>query len=256
MKKLFFLMSVTTIIFFGCSKHNDTNNTLVKPKTLVANAGLDSTIDTPLPYTGLFFEAVLNGRASHDSASQILIYSCTEIDDFVSAVIKSPNTDTTEVIFGDVPYVKKTIYKFRLTVVDGLGHTDYDSVEITINRKFDDEFDGLSWNSTNGTLTSFSLLNNLGDWSFLFQLSDPPTPDFLNICTFNGNCTDISNWKMIPYVPYDSIKLTDKDLFYSTNSDNADDIANGYDWCIIYATQKAGIDFNQKFSLGILREVQ
>src|ERR1700680_4320304 len=101
MKRLFSLLSLATIIFFSCSKNNGTNNnTLVLHKTLVANAGLDTVINIPLPGTGFYFEAILNGRASHDSAGKIVFYSWRAVDDSYFPVynIMSPGADSTEVI--------------------------------------------------------------------------------------------------------------------------------------------------------------
>jgi hypothetical protein len=51
MKRIFFLTVVTIIIYFGCTKINvQPTSILTITKTLVANAGLNSTIC--MPYNG------------------------------------------------------------------------------------------------------------------------------------------------------------------------------------------------------------
>ncbi len=217
----------------------------------MANAGLDTVISMPLPVTGIEYEAFLNGRASHDSAGQIVFYSWTEIDAAQSRIV-SPNADTSEVYIYEFGLDKNTIHQFSLEVRDDHGNVNFDTVAITIKRKFQDEFDGIPWDSTVGSLTYLNL-NSPGGLSILFDPFVSSTPDILNFCPFNGNCNDISSWKIIPYVPYDSIKLMDEALFYSTNNGNAADITNGNDWVVIYATSNAGIDFAQKLSIGYLR---
>ena len=258
MKKLFFLVSLATIIFLGCKKDN---NTLVPPKakTLVANAGLDTAINLPLKGTGWDFKAILNGKASHALSGQIVFYSWTEIDgDPLFFHIKSPNADSTEVILEEWPDFQKPsgiTHKFRLEVRDDHQNVDYDTVAITIFRKFLAEYEGLSWDSTVGSLTYLNIKYKPNE-IINYQAFDPIytyTPDVLNLCTFNGNCIEVGSWKTIPYVPYDSIKLTDKDFFYSTNNNNSLDIFSDNDWPVIYATQKSGIDFTQKLSIGVWR---
>jgi Y_Y_Y domain len=252
MKRIFFFVFLMTIvlitgIFIGCKKSMTT-----KPKTPIANAGPDSVIN--MPQTGIpsEFEAILNGKGSHSINSEIVFYSWTAIGKNGSTIIhiSSPNTDSTTVIFENP---EAGIYQFRLEVMDNLNNIDYDTVSITINRKFLYEYDRISWDSTFNSFTYIDLgpqLTNDGDYQFnliLFGYSLPP--DLISFCTFNGNCNDISSWKIIPYLPRDSIELTDKNIFYSTDSSAC--CINA--WYTIYATSNAGIDFSQKISVGVNR---
>jgi hypothetical protein len=253
MKRIFFFVFLMTIvlitgIFIGCKKSMTT-----KPKTPIANAGPDSVINMPQTGTSSEFEAILNGKGSHSINSEIVFYSWTAIGNTGSTNIKisSPNTDSTTVIF-EQP--NAGIYQFRLEVRDNLNNLDYDTVSITINRKFQDEYDGISWDSTFNSFTYIDFAEQLSNYADI-----PPAliaipgyslpPDLISFCTFNGNCNDISSWKIIPYVPRDSIELTDKNIFYSTDS-SACCINASY---TIYATPNAGIDFSQKISIGVGR---
>ncbi len=254
MKRIFFFVFLMTIvlitgIIIGCNK---SVTTTTEPKTPIANAGLDSVINMPVPGTSDEFEAILNGKRSRSINSEIVGYSWTTIGNNSSTHIKisSPNLDSTAVIF---EYPNAGIYQFRLEVQDNLNNIDYDTVSITINRKFEYEYDGISWDSTFNSFTYIDFLEQLE----LLANEDIPTyapyfsfpPDFISFCTFNGNCNDISSWKIIPYVPRDSIELTDKNIFYSTDS-SACCINASY---TIYATPNAGIDFSQKISIGVGR---
>jgi hypothetical protein len=249
MKSIFFLVflitiGLVTIIFFGCNK------SMVQPKTLVANAGPDSVINMTQPGTAWEFEAILNGKGSHSTNSEIVFYSWTAIDHYGSTILSSPNTDSTAVIFED-PDASTGIYQFRLEVRDNLNNFDYDTVSITIHRKFKYEYDGIPWGSTFNSFTyidlnSNSQLSTEGNWPSAYAIR---LPDLISLCTFNGNCNDISSWKIIPFVPRDSIELTDKNIFYSTDS-SACCVGDSY---TIYATPNAGIDFSQKISVGVNR---
>ena len=68
------------------------------------------------------------------------------------------------------------------------------------------------------------------------------------LCTSNGACENFSASKKVPYVPYDSVSLTDKLFFYTIAPDDTGDISMGYG--IIYAKENAGIDFSKKVSVG------
>ena len=224
MKKVFFLVASGSIILSGCSKKICYTpiqpnipiqpNMPIQTKSLVAYAGLDTVLDMPQPGTGYVFKGILNGRGSHDVSGKIIFYSWTDIQVAPSSNIMSPNSDSTEVnIFG------KGIHKFRLEIRDKSNNVDYDTVAITINQKFGYEYDGLSWDSTAGTLTCL----NIGYKPGLIETFPGFTPnyinnkDFVNFCAFNGSCDDVNSWEKLPYVPYDSIYLTDKNIFYSSN---------------------------------------
>lgn len=228
--------------------------TTTEPKTPIANAGTDSVINMPMPGTSTEFEAILNGKRSRSINSEIVSYSWTTIVNNGSTNIKisSPNLDSTAVIF-EQP--SAGIYQFRLEVRDNLNNLDYDTVSITINRKFQDEYDGISWDSTFNSFTIIDFAEELSSYEDVppvLSFGNPSyslPPDLISFCTFNGNCNDISSWKIIPYVPRDSIELTDKDIFYTTDS-SACCINESY---TIYATPNAGIDFSQKISIGVGR---
>jgi hypothetical protein len=259
MKKFFLLILSACMIYFGCKKNNTPIVQSKPPNPLVADAGLDTSLFVPQPGSGSAFLANLNGKASYDSAGKIVSYSWTEVDGYPTgpfSYITSPNSDSTEayMLEGLDPDTKSYVRKFQIEVQDDHQNVAYDTVNITINRKFAEEFDGLSWDSTIGPLTCLNIACDTQIWAcpvFGFYYLD--TPDIMNLCTFDGKCSDIMSWTIIPYVPYDSIKLTNKNLFYSSNSNNANDIANGNDWAVIYASQKAGIDFTQKISIGVTR---
>jgi hypothetical protein len=239
-----------TDIFIGCNK----SMTTTEPKTPIANAGLDSVINMPMTGSCWEFEAILNGKRSRSINSEIVYYSWTIIGNNGSTNINisSPNLDSTTVIF-EQP--NAGIYQFRLEVQDNLNNIAYDTVSITINRKFGYEYDGISWDSTFNSFTYIDFAEQLSNYEgippvgFLFNPSYSLPPDLISFCTFNGNCNDISSWKIIPYVPRDSIELTDKNIFYSTDS-SACCINASY---TIYATPNAGIDFSQKISVGVNR---
>ena len=247
-----FLMTYCFItdIFIGCNK----SMTTTEPKTPTANAGPDTVINMPQPGTSTDFEAILNGKRSRSINSEIVFYSWTTIGNNGSNIIKisSPNTDSTTVIFKQP---NAGIYQFRLEVLDNLNNLNYDTVSITINRKFQDEYDGISWDSTFNSFTYIDFAEQLSNYAdippvgFIYNPGYSLPPDLISFCTFNGNCNDISSWKIIPYVPRDSIKLTDKNIFYSTDS-SACCINASY---TIYATPNAGIDFSQKISIGVGR---
>ncbi len=199
-------------------------------------------INSPQPNTGFIFEAILNGRGSHSAFNPIILYSWTAIDNFGSITINSPNLDTSKVIFYASGGITK--FRFRLEVRDDHDNVDYDTVAITVNRKFFFEYDGIPWDSTVGSLTYIRLDDRFGNRpSFGGTVITYNTYNLVYLCNFNGKCDDISGWESIPFGPYDSIKLTDRNLFYSS-----DELLN---WFVIYATPNAEIDFTQKQSMGV-----
>lgn len=66
---------------------------------------------------------------------------------------------------------------------------------------------------------------------------------------FEG-CYDLSRWQKLPYVPYDSIQLTDKPLFFSLVLGHSDIIDPGILYTEIFAKPNSGIDLRQKVSVG------
>jgi hypothetical protein len=253
MKKILLLMSGIVLIWLGCKKDsanssniNATRNITTKPKALVADAGPDTTIYEPFGGKAYIFRTILNGKASYDLTGNIVNYSWTEIGNNIYTNIDSPNAQiTSATMFGGV-------HKFILAVEDDKNIADYDTVTINVKQRFGIEYDGISWDSTVGTLTRINV-----DWQDGLMESIPGlTPsytkdiNFASLCTFGGSCNDINNWKSIPFVPYDSINLTDKSLFYSSNDS---DYLSGMDYMVIYANRNAGIDFTQKVSIGISR---
>src|SRR5450755_209914 len=122
MKKLFFLVSLPIIIFFGCKKNYTTNNnTIVKPNPLVADAGLDTVLNMPLPGTGFIFKAILNGKTSHDLSGKIVSYWWTDISQQGESTIMTQDSDSTEVrlfLFPNPQAPGKSIRKFSLEVWD------------------------------------------------------------------------------------------------------------------------------------------
>jgi hypothetical protein len=251
MKRIFFLTFGIAIIYFGCTKKNDQPSTTTtqnaKPKTLVANAGLDTTICMPYGGTGNMFKAILDGRASYDGSGNIVSYVWTEV--FPNAEYSSPivvgSKALTEVEISD-PGINGSVHTFRLEVKDDHGQVDDHTVIINVNKYFEYEYDGLSWDSTVGATRTISENFKPGlieSW-----------PDFTNaiisqsgayISNYNGKCNDISKWNWVPYVPYDSIQLTNISLFYTLIA-----VRNGIVFPEIFAKTNSGIDFNQKVSIG------
>jgi len=255
MKSLFFLISLATIVFFGCKKDDN----LPTSQFLFANAGTDTAVSLPLQGSGWYFRAILSGKASYSLSGKIISYSWTALyQDSFDFFIVSENADSSELFlmeWPDIQMPKSTSRRFRLEVRDDHQNVDDDTVTITIIRRFLAEYRDLSWDSTVGPLTYLNIkpkTDQIVNYQ-PFHMNYPITPDILNLCAFGNNCEDIQSWKIIPYVPYDSIKLTNKDLFYSNSTNNADDIDAGEAWVVIYATPQSGIDFNQKVSIGVYR---
>jgi hypothetical protein len=253
MKKISFLLLATGIIYFGCSKKNDQSSMQTvqtpKPKTLVANAGRDTSICMPDSGTGYIYKGILDGRRSHDSLGNIVSYVWSEVFG-TSPPANSPNivgsNALTEVEISDQGFGGNN-YTFQLEVKDDRGQVAYDTVIININNNFEYEYDGLSWDSTAGALTTISEKFKPG----LIQ----SWPDFTNavinnssayIIKYNGECNALSSWQMIPYVPYDSIQQTNISLFYTLIASPD----HGILFPEIFAKTNSGFDFNQKVSIG------
>jgi|SRR5450755_582764 hypothetical protein len=248
MKRIFFLAVATAVIYFGCAKKNDqpSSTQTSKPKTLFANAGLDTTICMPYDGTGDIFKGILNGRASHDDSGKIVSYSWAEIGGFHS-LIDSSNKDSTKVTF-----TGNYRHQFALEVRDDHGQVDRGYVVINIVQNFDAQYNGVYWDSTVGVLKTISVKIKpalIESWPGAFASNQS---EFVYLSNYNGNCIDASSWKQLPYVPYDSIQLTNKSIFYSLIFDLPNNINQGYGYPEIYAKTNSGIDFNQKVSVGFI----
>jgi len=267
MKKQFFILSLALHVFLGCKKNSTTPKVQpVPPNPLVAVAGPDTTLYNTVQGWGCLYISILNGKLSHDSAGTIISYAWTEVDTFETfggSGIVSANADSTSAYmiefsaaytnFG-IPVTNSYTREFQLEVQDDKKNVAYDTVKITLKRKFGFQYDNLSWDSTVGSLTYISLgYDNPRILQIpLFGLYYTDSSDYVNICTA-GNCIDIQSWQTVPYVPYDSILLTTNNVFYTTNSGDSNDIVNQNDWPVIYARQNVGIDFTKKASIGIAR---
>ena len=266
MKKQFFILSLAFLIIFGCKKNNTVRMVQpVPPNPLVAVAGPDTTLYNTVQGWGCLYMSILNGKLSHDSAGTIISYTWTEVDTFetygrsyiVSAIADSTAvimTELTSQYINGIPVTNPYTLEFQLKVQDDQKNVAYDTVRITLKRKLGFQYDNLSWDSTVGALKYISLgFNNPQILQIpLFGLYYTVSSDYMNICTA-GNCIDIQSWQTVPYVPYDSILLTTKNVFYTTNSGDSSDIVNQNDWPVIYARQNGGIDFTKKASIGIAR---
>jgi hypothetical protein len=286
MKRIFFL-AFTTAIFFSCCNKNVVN-TPASPSPppppppppinyLIANAGSDTTICMTYGGEGNIFKGVLDGRASRDDSGKIVSYSWSEIwgpndtaplylDNFGNLDSVGFSRDSSQVTLlyyspadpsnGDLSV---GFHVFMLTVHDDHGRVDSARVTINIIQNFDAEYNGLSWDSTAGQLTTISVKAKPG------LMESWPTGDFNNgysgiyLTTFNGQCFDTTNQERLPYVPYDSIQLTDNLVFYSVISIPPSVINPGslfqYTYAgtaypEIYAKTNSGIDFTQKVSIG------
>jgi hypothetical protein len=196
-------MAATTLFFSYCSKHVENTLSFQLPqrpipspkKHLFANAGSDTTICMPYGGTGGDFKGILDGKASYDDSGKIVSYSWSEIGGIYS-LIDSINKDTTYVFF------QSGTHQYLLEVRDDYGQVDSAKVTINVIRKFDYEYNGLSWDSITGVLTTISVKAKPGliaSWA-AFTLWDNDSSD-VYLSDFNGKCNDISNWKKLPYVP-------------------------------------------------------
>lgn len=247
MKKICFPALAIAIIYFGCTKmNNQSSSTQTTIKTLIANAGVNSTICVPYGGTGNVFKGILDGTASHDASGKIIFYAWTEITDGFNYNVVS-NQAKTEII------LSAGVHQFQLMVWDDHNQTDKNSVVINVIQNFNFEYDGLSWDSTVGALTTISVKAKpalIESWPGPFESIQP---DFAYISIYDGTCKDFSSWTELPYVPYDSIQLTDKPVFYSLIFNLPNSINHGNGYPEIYAKTNSGIDFNQKVSIGIIK---
>ncbi len=260
MKGFLFLALLATIVLIGCKKYNDSDDqTIPAPQYIFANAGPDTLLNSPLLGSGWHYSSILNGKASYSTAGRIISYSWTAIDQnpFHSFIV-SDSADSTEVFIAEWPDFQKpktVSHLFRLEVRDDFQNVDSDTVSIATYRNFLAEYRELSWDSTVG---SYSYLNikpktdEIVNYQPFFG-NYPTDPKILNLCEYNSDCTEIANWRIIPWVPYDSVLLTDKSLFYSSSTDDADIIDNGDAWVVIYAIPQSGIDFTRKVAVGVYR---
>ncbi len=247
MKKILFLAATTSIIFFGCNKKNDQPSSIqTATKTLFAKAGVNSTVCMPYGGTGNVFKGILDGTASHDESGKITFYAWTEITPgFPNNVLS--NQASAEII------LSAGVHKFQLMVWDDHNQTDTNSVVINVIQNFNFEYDGLSWDSTVGALTTINVKAKpalIESWPGPFESIQP---DFAYISNYDGTCKDFSSWVQLPYVPYDSIQLTDKAVFYSLIFDFPNGINHGTGYPEIFAKTNSGFDINQKVSLGFIK---
>ncbi len=214
------------------------------PKTLVANAGRDTSICMPFGGMGNMFEGLLDGRASHDASGKIVSYTWREIS--------APNLsypplliELNDSVVG--VQISRGLHTYKLEVKDDHGQVDDATVTINANPNFDYEYDGLSWDSVAGNLTTISerftpgLIQSWPDFTYAIM-----NQSYAYIMNYNGACNDISSWQIIPYVPYDSIQLTNKPIFYTV-------ISAPKLWIMypeVFAQTNSGIDFNKKVSIG------
>jgi hypothetical protein len=279
MKRIFYL-TVAAAIFFSCCNKNvvNTQSTTQPPPPppqpvnyLMANAGSDTTICIPYGGTGTYFKGMLDGRASRDDSGKIVSYSWSEITgpnteplwynynlDYL--VFSEDSAQVTLLNLGGG--VGEIGHLFMLTVRDDHGRVDSARVTINIIQNFGEEYDGLSWDSTAGLLTTISVKAKpalIKSWPHNFDYNNGYSGIYLS--NFNGQCFDTTNQTKLAYVPYDSIQLTDKLVFYSVISSPPSiinpgtlfqGISAGLSYPEIYAKINSGIDFNQKVSIGFI----
>lgn len=246
MKKLIFMAIVTTVIFTHCNKVSD--NILLPPtpqKHLVANAGADTTICMPYGGTGDIFKATLNGKASTDDSGTIISYSWSEIVDEGSPYPHAQITDLTKDSTSATFHSGSGLHIFKLEVRDDRGRVDFAQTRVNFISQFDFAYDELSWDSTTSGLSTISVKFKPG----LMETWPRGLYRYVFFKNFKG-CYDISRWQELPYVPYDSIRLTDKPLFFSLVLGHSNIIGPGILYTEIFANAKSGIDLRQKVSIG------
>jgi len=259
-KGFLFVVSVAAIIALGCKKYDSSNdNTIAPPQLIFANAGPDTTVKLILKGSGYYFPAILDGRASYSLAGKIVSYSWTGINPGpFDYSINSENSDSTDLFIIEWPDFQKpknVAHLFRLEVRDDRNNVDADTMSISTYRNFLAEYRDLTWDSTVGFVAYLNIKPKTDEIVNYqpFYGNYPFHPDILNLCEYNSDCNEIGNWRIIPWVPYDSIGLTDKNLFYSSSTDNADLIDAGEAWVVIHATPQSGIDFDRKVAVGVYR---
>ena len=253
MKKIIILIAVITMIHLSCSKDNkigaipDQTNSQI----LVAEAGSDIIVYKPYDGEGYIFKAQLDAKASYDKAGTINFCNWTEINvspqvGFSYTMIETPNALTTSVT------MQGGVHKFRVEIRDNQKLVAYDTVTVTADQLFGYRYDGLTWDSATTGLSHTDIVWKPGLIGAFPGLTPSYTwdPNFVNICFFNGDCNDINNWKAIPFVTYDSIGLTDRNFFYSSNDAN---YLDGMGYFVIYARKNTGIDLTQPVSIGLGR---
>lgn len=282
MKRIFFL-AVALEILFSCCNKNVVNIQSTPPPPppllpsinyLIANAGSDTTICTTYGGTGNIFKGILDGRASRDDSGKIVSYSWSEIIgpnveplsfywfNYDSVGFSGDSSQVTLLYGGSPSILGGGFHVFMLTVHDDHGRIDSARVTMNIIQYFDAEYNGLSWDSTAGPLTTISVKTKPGlieSWPQGFDFNNGYSGIYLT--RFNGQCFDTTNEQMLPYVPYDSIQLTDNPVFYSMISIPPSIINPGslfqYTYAgtlypEIYAKTNSGIDFTQKVSIGFV----
>jgi hypothetical protein len=248
MKKIFILSVVTASFFIGCKKNQSTTPSA---KHLFANAGSDTTICLTYGGFGDLYKGILNGRASHDDAGKIISYTWKLMGD-TNLLYPYPQTnnfsnDSTPVTFF---YVGQNI-KFNLEVRDDQGRIDNDQVTMNINLQFSYEYDGLSWDSTIGSLTTISVKYKPGFMEVWPDSVLAGTTQEVYLVTYTGACFDVNSWTKLHYVSYDSIQLTQQPLFYSLVPGPSSFYSQGALYPEIYGRTNSGFDFTQKLSVGI-----
>jgi hypothetical protein len=283
MKRIYFLAFASAIFFSCCNKTVVNTQATTQPTPpppppppinyLMANAGSDTTICMPFGGTGNIFKGVLDGSASRDDSGKIVSYSWSEffgpssepLGIYLDSVGFSRDSAKVTLVFGSSDLlgqgIGRRLHIFMLTVRDDHGRVDSARVLINIIQNFDAEYDGLSWDSTTGPFTTISVKAKPG------LMESWPTGDFNNgysgiyLSNFNGQCFDTTNQAKLPYVPYDSIQLTNDSVFYSVISIPPSVINPGslfqYTYAgtaypEIYAKTNSGIDFTQKVSIGFI----
>lgn len=247
MKKIIFMAIVTLVIFTHCHKTSDVivTTTLPTKKHLIAIAGSDTTICMPYGGTGKVFKAILNGRASTDDAGNIISYSWTEIVNentpYPLAQIIDKYGDSTAATF----HSGFGLHRFNLEVRDDKGRVESAQVNINVVSQFNYAYDELSWDSTSAGFSIISIRFKPG----LIETWPAGVYRYVYLKNFKG-CYDVSRWQNLPYVPYDSIGLTNKTLFYTLVRGHSNIIAPDVLYTEIFASKNSGIDLSQKVSIG------
>jgi hypothetical protein len=248
MKKLIFTAIVLVVIFTHCNKTVDskviTSPPAQAPKHLIANAGADTTICLPYGGTGKIFKAILDARASRDDSGKIISYHWLEI---VSEGSPQPaqfthlSGDTTTATF----HSGFGVHVFNLEVRDDQGRVDFAQIRVNVISQFDYAYDNLSWDSTTSGLATISVNYKPG----VMETWPAGSYRYVFFKNFKG-CYDVNRWQKLPYVPYDSIRLTNQPLFYSVVLGHSNIIGPGISYTAIYANKNSGIDLQQKVSIG------
>ena len=251
MKKIIFIAIVTTIIFTHCNKASDnivvSTPPIPSPKHLIANAGADTTICLPYGGTGNIYKAILSDRASSDDAGKIISCAWSESVDENSpatqAQIADISKDSTSAIF----HTGFGLHVFNLVVRDDQGRMANAQVRVNVVSQFNYAYDELSWDSVTGGLSTISV-------KFKPGILETWPPGLFRSVYFKNvkGCSEISSWKRLPYVPQDSILLTNKPIFYSLVSGHSNIVGRGILYTEIYAHPNSGIDLHQKVSIGFI----